>query len=92
MFYLFAGLVISGYLIYCGFMKVRRKTLVTVCPFAFVVPALAALVLFLKDYTLTASLVLAVGVIVSTLMLIAIRKLILQQKLIQKQNTLEQTH
>jgi chromate transport protein ChrA len=80
MFYFIAGLVVGGYLVYCGFMKVNCTTLVGICPIAIIVPGLAALVLFLKGEEMIASLVLVLGIALSTLMLAAIRKLLTRQQ------------
>jgi len=80
MFYFIAGLVVGGYLVYCGFTKVSCTTLVGICPVAVIVPGLASLVLFLKGQEMIASLVLVIGIVLTTLMLAAIRKLLSQQQ------------
>ena len=86
MFYLFVGFVVVGYLAYCGFCRVRCKTLVAFCPLAVILPLSASLLLYFKGHELTAGVVLLLGVILSTAAFSALRKVLSQQKLTKNQN------
>jgi hypothetical protein len=79
MFYFFAGLIIGGYVVYAGFTRVKCSTLTGLCPFSIIVPGVTALILYLEGEEFIATMVLVFGIAISTLMMMAIRKLVTSQ-------------
>jgi tellurite resistance protein TehA-like permease len=74
MFYFIVGLVVIGYLIYIGLMKVSIKPLKISCPCTFVAATAIAMVLYMTDHKALAWIVFFIGLYLLSITLLAIRK------------------
>jgi len=79
MFYFVIGLVIVGYFLYIGLMKISLKPLKISCPCTFVAATAAAIIFYVTDHKALAWIAFFLGVYLLTITLIAIRKTSLQQ-------------
>lgn len=78
MFYFVVGLVVVGYLIYIGLMKVNIKPLKISCPCTFVAATVLSVFLFVTDHKALAWIVFFLGVYLLSITLLAIRKSTIQ--------------
>lgn len=74
MFYFVVGLVVVGYLIYTGLMKISIEPLKISCPCTFVAATVLSIVLFETDHKLLAWIVFFLGIYLLSIILLAIRK------------------
>ena len=74
MFYFAIGLIVVGYLIFIGLMKVKCTSLLNTCPLVIISTALVSLLLFLTDHAIAASFVLLLGAFFSVEILLALRQ------------------
>jgi uncharacterized membrane protein YfcA len=74
MFYVIIAVFIIGCLSICALSKIRRKALFTSCPCVAVGSILAAAILYYNHNNLAASIVLAVGLYLTILILGAVRR------------------
>jgi hypothetical protein len=79
MFYFVIGLVIVGYFLYIGLMKISLKPLKISCPCTFVAATAAAIIFYVTDHKALAWITFFLGVYLLTITLMAIRKTSLQQ-------------
>jgi hypothetical protein len=78
MFYFVVGLVVVGYLIYLGLMKIKTKQLRISCPCTFIVATSIATALYFTDHKALAWITFIFGLYLISITLIAIRKSNLQ--------------
>jgi len=74
MFYFVVGLVVVGYLIYLGLMKISLEPLKIACPCTFVAATVLSVTLFVTDHKALAWIIFFLGVYLLSITLIAIRK------------------
>ncbi|HSM24891.1 MAG TPA: hypothetical protein VK856_08525 [Anaerolineaceae bacterium] len=74
MFYFVVGLVVVGYLIFIGLMKVNVKPLKISCPCTFVAATATAIALYVTDHKALAWIIFFVGLYLLSITLLAIRK------------------
>jgi hypothetical protein len=74
MFYFVVGLVVVGYLIYVGLMKINVKPLKISCPCTFVAATVLAVTLFVTDHKVLAWIIFFLGIYLLSITLMAIRK------------------
>jgi hypothetical protein len=74
MFYFVVGLVVIGYLLYIGLMKISVKPLKISCPCTFVAATLIAIELFVTDHKALAWIAFFIGLYLLSITLLAIRK------------------
>jgi len=79
MFYFVIGLVVVGYFLYLGLMKISVKPLKISCPCTFVAATAAAILLYVTDHKALAWIAFFIGLYLLSITLIAIRKSSLQQ-------------
>jgi hypothetical protein len=78
MFYFVVGLVVVGYLLYIGLMKINIKPLKISCPCTFVAATAIAILLYVTDHKAMAWIAFFVGLYLLSITLLAIRKSSLQ--------------
>ncbi len=74
MFYFIVGLVVVGYLIYIGLMKINIKPLKISCPCTFVAATVTSVILYITDHKAFAWIVFFIGLYLLSITLLAIRK------------------
>jgi hypothetical protein len=74
MFYFVVGLVVVGYLIYVGLMKINIKPLKISCPCTFVAATVLSVILFVTDHKALAWIIFFLGIYLLSITLMAIRK------------------
>lgn len=79
MFYFVIGLVVVGYFLYLGLMKISVKPLKISCPCTFVAATVAAILLYVTDHKALAWIAFLIGLYLLSIILIAIRKSSLEQ-------------
>jgi hypothetical protein len=79
MFYFVIGLVVVGYFIYIGLMKISVKPLKISCPCTFVAATAAAIIFYVTDHRALAWIAFFVGLYLLSITLMAIRKTSIQQ-------------
>ncbi len=79
MFYFVVGLVVVGYLIFIGLLKINVKPLKISCPCTFVAATAISVVLYMTDHAALAWIVFFLGLYLLSITLLAIRKSNLQQ-------------
>ncbi len=78
MFYFVVGLVVVGYLIFIGLLKVNVKPLKISCPCTFVAATAVSVILYFTDHVALAWIVFFLGLYLLSITLLAIRKSNLQ--------------
>lgn len=74
MFYFVVGLVVIGYLIFIGLLKINVKPLKISCPCTFVAATVISVILYVTDHVALAWIVFFLGLYLLTITLLAIRK------------------
>jgi len=74
MFYFVVGLVVVGYLLFIGLLKINVKPLKISCPCTFVAATVISLILYFTDHVVLAWIVFFIGLYLLTITLLAIRK------------------
>ncbi|MDX9850780.1 MAG: hypothetical protein RBT01_09755 [Anaerolineaceae bacterium] len=78
MFYFVVGLVVVGYLIFIGLLKINVKPLKISCPCTFVAATAISVILYITDHVALAWIVFFLGLYLLSITLLAIRKSNLQ--------------
>ena len=74
MFYFVVGLVVVGYLIYLGLMKISIEPLKISCPCTFVAATVLSVIFFVTDHKALAWIIFFLGMYLLSITLLAIRK------------------
>lgn len=78
MFYFVVGLVVVGYLIYVGLLRVNVKPLKISCPCTFVAATVLSVILYMTDHKALAWMIFFLGIYLLSITLLAIRKTTVQ--------------
>ncbi len=78
MFYFVVGLVVVGYLIYVGLLRINVKPLKISCPCTFVAATVLSVILYMTDHKALAWMIFFLGIYLLSITLLAIRKTTVQ--------------